>query len=166
MVSRNLWSQRHTRLGVASSVADAAWGQLCAEWDQWMGRPGRRAPACTHRSGDRRPQGDRNRWIAGGSRDRYPPESTVRFAHSVKKNYVQLKSFCSRAGMPGLCDAEERMAEATAVMGQSAGRGQAGAPTGLTDAEARARLASEGGNAVPDAGGRSWWDICRRNLFT
>src|SRR5688500_9395113 len=38
--------------------------------------------------------------------------------------------------------------------------------SGLSEAEAQARLASEGGNAVPDAGGRSWWDIVRRNLFT
>jgi magnesium-transporting ATPase (P-type) len=38
--------------------------------------------------------------------------------------------------------------------------------SGLSEAEAHARLASEGGNAVPDAGGRSWWDIVRRNLFT
>ena len=30
----------------------------------------------------------------------------------------------------------------------------------------KARLASEGGNAVPEASGRSWWDIVRRNLFT
>jgi cation-transporting ATPase E len=40
------------------------------------------------------------------------------------------------------------------------------APTGLSEAEARQRLASEGGNVVPDASGRSWWDIVRRNLFT
>jgi cation-transporting ATPase E len=41
-----------------------------------------------------------------------------------------------------------------------------GPPAGLSESEARARLASEGGNAVPDASGRSWWDIVRRNLFT
>ena len=41
-----------------------------------------------------------------------------------------------------------------------------GTPAGLSEAEARARLASEGGNVVPDEGGRSWWDIVRRNLFT
>src|SRR5829696_4876955 len=39
-------------------------------------------------------------------------------------------------------------------------------PVGLTESEAHARLTSEGGNAVPDASGRSWWDIVRRNLFT
>jgi cation-transporting ATPase E len=39
-------------------------------------------------------------------------------------------------------------------------------PAGLSEAEAEQRLASEGGNAVPDAGGRTWWDIVRRNLFT
>ena len=39
-------------------------------------------------------------------------------------------------------------------------------PIGLTEDEAKARLASEGGNAVPEASGRSWWDIVRRNLFT
>jgi cation-transporting ATPase E len=38
--------------------------------------------------------------------------------------------------------------------------------SGLSEAEASARLASEGGNAVPDSSGRSWWDIIRRNLFT
>jgi cation-transporting ATPase E len=38
--------------------------------------------------------------------------------------------------------------------------------SGLSEAEARARLASEGGNAVPDSSGRSWWEIVRRNLFT
>ncbi|HEX2280687.1 MAG TPA: HAD-IC family P-type ATPase, partial [Thermomicrobiales bacterium] len=39
-------------------------------------------------------------------------------------------------------------------------------PVGLSEAEASARLASEGGNALPDSSGRSWWDIVRRNLFT
>ena len=44
---------------------------------------------------------------------------------------------------------------------------QTGSPgAGLSDAEAVARLASEGGNALPDSSGRSWWDIVRRNLFT
>ena len=38
--------------------------------------------------------------------------------------------------------------------------------SGLSEAEAPARLASEGGNAVPDSSGHSWWDIVRRNLFT
>jgi cation-transporting P-type ATPase E len=41
-----------------------------------------------------------------------------------------------------------------------------GTPAGLSESEASARLASEGGNAMPDASGRSWWDIVRRNLFT
>jgi cation-transporting ATPase E len=41
-----------------------------------------------------------------------------------------------------------------------------GAPRGLSEADAQSRLASEGGNRVPDVGGRSWWDIVRRNLFT
>jgi cation-transporting ATPase E len=41
-----------------------------------------------------------------------------------------------------------------------------GAPTGLSEAEAAERLARGGGNVVPDASGRSWWDIVRRNLFT
>jgi cation-transporting P-type ATPase E len=40
------------------------------------------------------------------------------------------------------------------------------APAGLSESDAQARLASEGGNAVPEATGRSWWDIVRRNLFT
>ena len=39
-------------------------------------------------------------------------------------------------------------------------------PAGLTAPEAAERLKSEGGNVVPDTGGRSWWDIVRRNLFT
>ena len=39
-------------------------------------------------------------------------------------------------------------------------------PSGLSEDEANARLASEGGNSVPEASGRSWWDIVRRNLFT
>src|SRR3954447_6343795 len=39
-------------------------------------------------------------------------------------------------------------------------------PVGLSEVEAHARLASEGGNAVPEASGRSWWDIVRRNIFT
>src|SRR5215210_4793416 len=39
-------------------------------------------------------------------------------------------------------------------------------PVGLSESEARARLDGEGGNAVPNASGRSWWDIVRRNLFT
>jgi cation-transporting P-type ATPase E len=43
---------------------------------------------------------------------------------------------------------------------------EVGALTGLSESEADARLTSEGGNAVPDASGRSWWDIVRRNLFT
>src|SRR5215213_2188803 len=38
--------------------------------------------------------------------------------------------------------------------------------SGLSESEAGTRLAREGGNAVPDAGGHSWWDIVRRNLFT
>src|SRR5215208_5759048 len=41
-----------------------------------------------------------------------------------------------------------------------------GTPVGLSESEASTRLTSEGGNAVPDASGRSWWDIVRRNLFT
>ena len=41
-----------------------------------------------------------------------------------------------------------------------------GLPIGLSEDEARSRLASEGGNAVPGEGGHSWWDIVRRNLFT
>ena len=41
-----------------------------------------------------------------------------------------------------------------------------GLPPGLSEDEARSRLASEGGNAVPGEGGHSWWDIVRRNLFT
>jgi cation-transporting ATPase E len=41
-----------------------------------------------------------------------------------------------------------------------------GTPSGLSESEAQARLTGEGGNRVPDASGRSWWDIVRRNLFT
>ena len=57
--------------------------------------------------------------------------------------------------------AEPALATAAATTGPAAAP-----PPGLSETEARARLASEGGNAVPDAGGRSWWDIVRRNLFT
>ncbi|MFT4039822.1 MAG: HAD-IC family P-type ATPase, partial [Thermomicrobiales bacterium] len=39
-------------------------------------------------------------------------------------------------------------------------------PAGLSAADAAARLKSEGGNTTPDTGGRTWWDIIRRNLFT
>ena len=39
-------------------------------------------------------------------------------------------------------------------------------PTGLTASEAATRLKSEGGNVIPSTGGRSLWDIIRRNLFT
>ncbi|MDQ2651953.1 MAG: HAD-IC family P-type ATPase, partial [Chloroflexota bacterium] len=39
-------------------------------------------------------------------------------------------------------------------------------PTGLTATEAATRLKTEGGNVVPNTGGRSWWDIVHRNLFT
>jgi cation-transporting ATPase E len=54
----------------------------------------------------------------------------------------------------------------TAVRIEMASAPPNGAPGGLSEAEAQSRLASEGGNAVPDASGRSWWDIVRRNLFT
>ncbi len=43
---------------------------------------------------------------------------------------------------------------------------KANIPTGLTASEAATRLKTEGGNVVPDTGGRSWWDIVHRNLFT
>jgi cation-transporting ATPase E len=39
-------------------------------------------------------------------------------------------------------------------------------PGGLSEREASERLARDGRNAIPDASGRSWWDIVRRNLFT
>lgn len=52
------------------------------------------------------------------------------------------------------------------TMSGPAGARDAGAPPGLSEADAAARLASEGGNVTPDVGGRSWWDIVRRNLFT
>ncbi|MGH2618367.1 MAG: cation-transporting P-type ATPase, partial [Thermomicrobiales bacterium] len=58
------------------------------------------------------------------------------------------------------------MAETALATSDAATAAATGVPAGLSEAEARARLASEGGNAVPDAGGRSWWDIVRRNLFT
>ena len=58
------------------------------------------------------------------------------------------------------------MAETAVAMRKTVDVPENGTPSGLSDAEARSRLASEGGNAVPDAGGRSWWDIVRRNLFT
>jgi cation-transporting P-type ATPase E len=58
------------------------------------------------------------------------------------------------------------MAE-TGVVASEAEALPATAPmSGLSEAEASARLTSEGGNAVPDSSGRSWWDIVRRNLFT
>jgi cation-transporting ATPase E len=57
------------------------------------------------------------------------------------------------------------MAQTVSTSPELASDGEA-APAGLSEAEARARLASEGGNAVPAAGGRSWWDIARRNIFT
>jgi cation-transporting ATPase E len=44
--------------------------------------------------------------------------------------------------------------------------GNAEIPAGLTSDEAANRLKTEGGNVVPDTGGRSWWDILRRNIFT
>ena len=58
------------------------------------------------------------------------------------------------------------MVEATVAAHELAGEVNSGVPVGLSEAEARARLASEGGNAAPNTGGRSWWDIVRRNLFT
>ncbi|MCC7022929.1 MAG: HAD-IC family P-type ATPase [Thermomicrobiales bacterium] len=58
------------------------------------------------------------------------------------------------------------MAEAVLSAREGAALTTSGALAGLSEAEARSRLASEGGNAVPNAGGRSWWDIARRNLFT
>jgi cation-transporting ATPase E len=58
------------------------------------------------------------------------------------------------------------MAEAVLSASEKGAPKAPGASFGLSEAEAKARLASEGGNAVPDAGGRSWWDIARRNLFT
>jgi cation-transporting ATPase E len=55
----------------------------------------------------------------------------------------------------------------TTVLSQKPAHPTATAPPGgLSEAEASARLASEGGNVVPAASGRSWWDIVRRNLFT
>ena len=57
----------------------------------------------------------------------------------------------------------------TAVVAETSGATAAvsgSTPPGLSEPEAQARLASEGGNTVPEAGGRSWWDIVRRNLFT
>ena len=58
------------------------------------------------------------------------------------------------------------MAETAVVTNGAAIAPELGTPAGLSESEARARLNSEGGNAVPDASGRSWWDIVRRNLFT
>lgn len=58
------------------------------------------------------------------------------------------------------------MSEATLAREGAAQEATNPALAGLSEAEAQARLASEGGNTVPDAGGRSWWDIVRRNLFT
>ena len=58
------------------------------------------------------------------------------------------------------------MATVAMAMGEQAAESDAGIPAGLSEAEARDRLAREGGNAIPDAGGRSGWDIVRRNLFT
>jgi cation-transporting ATPase E len=58
------------------------------------------------------------------------------------------------------------MASSTVAASTLAPATAADSPAGLTEDEARARLASEGGNTVPDAGGRSSWDIVRRNLFT
>jgi cation-transporting ATPase E len=61
----------------------------------------------------------------------------------------------------------EPQARAAAHAETSAARGaDSDMPIGLTEAEARDRLASEGGNTIPAAGGRSAWDIVRRNLFT
>ena len=58
------------------------------------------------------------------------------------------------------------MAETAVATNGAAIAAELGTPAGLSESEARARLTSEGGNAVPDASGRSWWDIVRRNLFT
>ena len=58
------------------------------------------------------------------------------------------------------------MADTTVATNGAAIAQALGMPEGLSEAEARARLANEGGNAVPDASGRSWADIVRRNLFT
>jgi cation-transporting P-type ATPase E len=58
------------------------------------------------------------------------------------------------------------MAVTVVATSETASGSESGALRGLSETEARDRLASEGGNVVPDAGGRSWWDIVRRNLFT
>ena len=54
----------------------------------------------------------------------------------------------------------------TALAADNQAPAAAKAPAGLSEAEASGRLANEGGNTVPDAGGHSTWDIVRRNLFT
>ncbi|MDQ3226431.1 MAG: HAD-IC family P-type ATPase [Chloroflexota bacterium] len=58
------------------------------------------------------------------------------------------------------------MAGAPNVTSEVAAPAASGAPPGLSETEARARLPRDGGNTVPEGGGRSWWDIVRRNLFT
>src|SRR5215211_6363608 len=58
------------------------------------------------------------------------------------------------------------MAETGIATSEAEGLPATAALSGLSEAEASARLASEGGNAVPDSSGHSWWDIVRRNLFT
>src|SRR5919112_2681890 len=58
------------------------------------------------------------------------------------------------------------MAETAVVTSDAEAASATAALSGLSESEARARLAKEGGNAVPDSSGRSWADIVRRNLFT
>ncbi len=61
---------------------------------------------------------------------------------------------------------ETEMTDVAMVVPSAAEAGKPAVPAGLSEAEASQRLASEGGNAVPDDGGHSLWDIVRRNLFT
>jgi cation-transporting P-type ATPase E len=58
------------------------------------------------------------------------------------------------------------MAETAVATSDAEAAPATAALSGLSESEARARLAKEGGNAVPDSSGRSWADIVRRNLFT
>src|SRR5215207_8725271 len=75
-------------------------------------------------------------------------------------------SLASGRGRPWCRNSGDAMAETAVATSDAEVAPATAALTGLSESEAHARLTSEGGNAVPDASGRSWWDIVRRNLFT
>lgn len=58
------------------------------------------------------------------------------------------------------------MAEAAQLSNPAASTFTVAPVGGLSAAEAAQRLSKDGGNVIPNAGGHTWWDIVRRNLFT